>query len=633
MSLRTILLKDHWREQQVFTGRLLLAGIITFVLTLFLVARLFFLQVVNYDYFQELSHGNRVRIEAVPPTRGLIFDRNGVLLAENLPAYQLELIPEQVGDPEETVRALVAQGLLKNDDFAAIMQQIAKRRHFDPVAVRYRLSDEEVARFAVQRPHFPGVDIRARLARHYPVGPLAVHAVGYVGAIDQSDLRRIDGKSYSGTTHIGKIGVERAFEDRLHGKVGHQQVVVNAQGRSLQTIEGIHPSPGNDVFLTLDTRLQKAAELALDGHRGAAVAIDPRDGGILALASAPAYDPNLFGEGFTRRQFNELSSDSDEPLFNRALGGHYSPGSTIKPILALAALHYSIRNQYDELLCPGYYTLPGDDHRYRDWKKEGHGEVNLISAIEQSCDVYFYDLAIELGIDRIHQFMSLFGFGNATGIDILGEKPGLMPSRDWKRRSFSERAEQVWFPGETVISGIGQGFMLATPLQLAHATSILAARGKRFQPRLISAIRDPMTSELVMNPPVELEPVPVTNPEYWKTIIDGMVDVVHGEHGTAIGAGLGLDYRMAGKTGTVQIFSIGQEDEYDAEEVQERLRHHAMFIAFAPLEQPELAVAVIIENAGSGAAAAAPAARAIFDAWFAGRDEAVIATSNTSQSQ
>ncbi|MDH3588554.1 MAG: penicillin-binding transpeptidase domain-containing protein, partial [Gammaproteobacteria bacterium] len=326
--------------------------------------------------------------------------------------------------------------------------------------------------------------------------------------------------------------------------------------------------------------------------------------------------------------FNQLSGDINKPLFNRALRGHYPPGSTIKPILALAALHYSVRSPRQSLICPGYYMLPGDDHRYRDWKKEGHKEVDLASAVEESCDVYFYDLALELGIDRMYEFMSYFGFGHTTGVDISGEKTGLMPSRDWKRRSFSERSEQVWFPGETLITGIGQGFMLTTPLQLAHATATLAARGKRYKPRLINAVRNPLTSELVENPPVELAPVPVEKPEYWNSVTKAMTRVVHGEHGTARGIGFGLDYQIAGKTGTAQIFTIGQEDEYDAERVAERLRHHALFIAFAPAQQPEIAIAVVIENAGSGAAAAAPAARAMLDAWFSDGDEPVIATSN-----
>ncbi|NNF60767.1 MAG: penicillin-binding protein 2 [Gammaproteobacteria bacterium] len=618
MALRAGQLKDHWREQRIFSTRLMVAGVVGLLLIALLLVRLIFLQVINFDHYRELSHGNRIRIEPVPPTRGLIFDRNGILLAENLPAYQLELIPEQAGDPEATIEALQLQQLIAAEDMPDIRNQIRKRRRFEAVPLRYRLADDEVARFAVQRPHFPGVDIRARLARHYPADTLAVHAVGYVGAIDPDDLRRVDNNDYAGTTHIGKVGVEQAFEPTLHGTVGHQQVIVNAQGRALQALPGATPDPGHDIILTLDATLQRAAEQALAGSRGAAVAIDPGSGGILALVSSPGYDPNLFGEGLTRAQFDRLSGDPDKPLFNRALRGHYPPGSTIKPILALAALHYSIRSTHDELICPGYFMLPGDDHRYRDWKKEGHGEINLNSAIEQSCDVYFYELALELGIDRMHEFMSYFGIGQPTGIDIRGEKSGLMPSRQWKRTAFSERSEQVWFPGETLITGIGQGFMLTTPLQLAQATAVIAARGKRYQPHLIRAVRDPLTGELIEKAPRQLEPVPVTNARHWATVIAGMTDVVHGEHGTAMAISPGLGYRIAGKTGTAQVFTIAQDDEYDEELVDERLRHHALFIAFAPIDEPQIALAVVIENAGSGASAAAPAARAMLDAWMIG---------------
>ncbi len=629
MRLGGLQLKDHWREQQVFTNRLLAAGVVIVLLLMLLVLRLSFLQIVHHDHYRELSKGNRIRIEAVPPTRGLIFDRNGILLAENLPAYQLEMVPEQVEDPDATIESLHELGLVRAEDLPLVLEQVRKRRRFDSIPLRYRLAETEVARFAVQRPHFPGVDIRARLARHYPSGPLAVHAVGYVGAISQEDLRRIDDKAYSGTTHIGKIGIELALEDRLHGNVGHQQVLVNAQGRSLQTVTGVAPQPGQDVYLTLDAGLQDAAERVLAGSRGAAVAIDPHTGGVLALVSAPAYDPNDFGVGLTHSQFGALAGDKDKPLFNRALRGNYPPGSTIKPILALAALHYNTRIAQEELLCPGYFMLPGDDHRYRDWKKEGHGPINLSSSVEQSCDVYFYELALELGIDRMHEFMSWFGLGQPTGVDISGEKSGLMPSREWKRSAFSERSEQVWFPGETLITGIGQGFMLATPLQLAHATAALATRGKRFRPRLVQAIRDPLTGSIVHNPPVPLEPVPVSNPAYWDAVIASMTDVVHGERGTATAIGRGIDYRIAGKTGTAQVFSIGQEDEYDAEEVDERLRHHALFVAFAPVDRPEIALAILIENAGSGASAAAPAARTMLDAWFAGPGEGVVTARGT----
>lgn len=613
-------LGDHFREQRLFNARIVAIALGVALCTIVVVIRLIVLQVVHHDHFRELSRGNRVRIEPVPPTRGLIFDRNGFLLAENLPAYQLELVPEAVGDPRVVLDSLVGLDLVRQSDLARINETITRRRVFDAVPLRYRLDETEVARFAVVRPHYAGVDIRARLARHYPAGPMAVHAIGYVSAIDEQDILRVDKALYAGTTHIGKVGVEQALEDQLHGAPGHQQILVNAQGRSLQSIARVAPQPGRDLFLTLDMRLQRAAEQALAGRRGAVVAIDPRDGGVLALVSAPAFDPNQFGEGLSRAAFAELANDPDNPLFNRALRGHYPPGSTVKPMLALAALHYGVRSPSQELYCPGHYMLPGDDHRYRDWKKTGHEHVNLISAIEQSCDVYFYDLALELGIDRMHEFMTRFGFGVATGIDIHGEKRGLMPSRAWKRTAFSVRAEQVWFPGETLITGIGQGFMLATPLQLAHATATLAARGKRFRPQLIRATRDPVTGTVIERPAEPLPGVEVTNDTHWDVVIAAMHDVVHGERGTARAIGMNLGYRMAGKTGTAQVFTIAQEEEYDEEEVAERLRHHALFVAFAPVAEPEVALAVVVENAGSGSGAAAPVARDVLEAWFAPGD-------------
>ncbi len=616
MRVSAVTLRDHWREQRVFNNRLLAAAAIVLLATGILATRLFFLQVVNYEYFRELSHGNRVRIEAVPPTRGLIFDRNGVLLAENLPSYQLELVPEQVTDPDASLASLLALRIVRNDDLERIRKQIARRRAFEAVPLRYRLDDEEVARFAVLRPHYPGIDIRARLARHYPAGPMAVHAIGYVSALDQDDVQRINTADYAGTTHIGKTGVEQALETLLLGEPGHQQIVVNAQGRSLQRISRESPRPGRDLILTLDVRLQDAAEQALANRRGAVVAIDPRDGSVRALVSAPGYDPNQFGEGLTQRQFAALAGDPDNPLFNRALRGNYPPGSTIKPFLGLAALHYKLRSPAEELFCPGFFMLPGDDHRYRDWKKEGHETVNLISAIEQSCDVYFYELALQLGIDRMHEFMMRFGFGAPTGIDISGEKAGLMPSRDWKRGAFSVRAEQVWFPGETLITGIGQGFTLSTPLQLAHATATLAARGKRFKPQLVRAVRDPLTGEISERAPQPLPGLEEIDEASWQIVIDAMAAVVHGERGTARAVGNAISYRAAGKTGTAQVFTIGQEEEYEEDQVSERLRHHALFIAFAPLEAPEIALAVVVENAGSGSSAAAPVARAVLDAWF-----------------
>lgn len=611
-------IKDHWREQRIFFFRTIAAGLIAGVLILILISRLVVLQVFNFEHYSALSRGNRVRIEPLPPIRGLIFDRNGVVLAENLPSYQLEMVPEQVMDPDDTFAGLVALGLVEETDVARLRERLARVRKFESVPLRFRLSDEDVARFAVQRQHFPGVEIRARLARHYPLGPTAVHAIGYVGALSDTDLQRLDQTAYAGTSHVGKVGIERAFEDLLHGDVGYRQVLVNAQGRALQVIENNPPVPGLDLHLTLDADLQVAAYDALDGRRGAVIAIDPRDGGILAFVSTPGFDPDQFGAGLSSADFAALSEDPDKPLFNRALRGNYPPGSTIKPLLAMAGLHYRATTPTHNTFCPGFFQLPGHERKYRDWKREGHGNVTLIDAIAESCDVYFYEMALELGIDRMHDYLATFGLGEPTGIDILGEKAGLLPSRAWKRGAFSRPADQAWFPGETVIAGIGQGFMLVTPLQLAHVSATLATRGKRMQPHLLAATQDPVSGNRDTLTTQVFTDAGSDEPGYWNLVRAAMEEVVHGEHGTAR-AIAPRDYHIAGKTGTAQVYAIAQEEEYDAEALEERLRDHALFIAFAPVEDPQIAIAVIVENAGSGSGKAAPVARTILDRFFADR--------------
>jgi penicillin-binding protein 2 len=606
-------LKDHWREQRLFLVRSTVGGSLMLVLTLMVVARLVDLQVLRYEHFSDLSRGNRVRIEALPPIRGLIYDRNGNLLAENLPSYQLELIPEAVSDLDGTLDRLMELGLVNQDDLARIRQDIRRQPRFRPTALRYRLSDEEVARFAVVRQHFPGVDVQARLIRNYPYGNAGVHALGYVGSVSQADLERLDPAQYSGTTHTGKIGVERAEEDALHGSVGYRQVLVNAEGRILQELDRTRPVPGQDVTLTLDLELQLAAESALAGRRGAIVAIDPSSGHVLALVSQPGYDPNLFAAGISPADYYALRDDRDTPLFNRALRGVYPPGSTIKPIVGLAGLQYGVITPWHRIYCIGHYSLPGSSHRYRDWKKEGHGPITLTDAIAQSCDVYFYDVAVKLGIDHLQDFLGHFGLGALTGIDIPSEKAGTLPSREWKRARFSRREDQVWYPGETVIAGIGQGYTETTPIQLANMTAIIAARGARYRPMLVASRTNPATGETEVLAPHALPPVTVSDPAFWNEIVDDMTDVVHGERGTARRIGLDAPYRIAGKTGTAQVFTIAQDEEYDAEEVDERLRHHALFIAFAPAEAPRIAVAVIVENGGSGSGTAAPVARLVLD--------------------
>ena len=582
-----------------------------------MVARLVQLQINEYDYFSAQSQGNRIRVQPVPPTRGLIFDRNGNVLAENVPNYQLELTPEQVPELDETLADLAQIGLIEADEIAELDALIATHRRFDAIAIRQRLDDEAVALFAVHRPRFPGVEIRARLARNYPYGKALAHAIGYVGGISAAENQELDEAAYAGTSVIGKVSIESSYEPRLHGTVGHAEVLVNARGRIMDVLGGDTSRPGQDLILTLDTDTQLAAWDALEGRRGAVVAIDPDNGEILTMVSSPAYDSNAISAGLTRKQFRALQSDEDRPLFNRAVRGAYPPGSTIKPILAMAALHHATLDPDEKMYCGGYYRLPGKSHRYRDWKREGHGPVDMHDSIAQSCDVYFYAMARELGIERMADFLVRFGLGAPTGIDMSGEKSGLVPTPEWKRRAFSRREDKVWFPGETVITGIGQGYLLTTPLQLAHATATIAARGKRYRPSLLRGLRDPNTGETEYPAPEALPGVDIDDDADWDRIISAMNAVLQGQRGTARAVGQDAPFTMAGKSGTAQVFTVAQDEEYDSEEVAERMRDHALFVAFAPLEAPRVAVAVIVENGESGSKVAAPIARSVMETYLA----------------
>ena len=624
-------IKDVHSERRLFMARAILAAIVSLLLLGTVVARLIQLQVVDHELFAEKSQGNRVRIEPVPPIRGLVFDRKGRVIAENLPAYQLELIPEQVDDLDDTLNRLASINLIEFEDIPRFKELSRSGPRFKPVTLKFRLTEEEIANFAIQRPRFPGIDFRPRLVRHYPDGELVAHAVGYVGALSTQDLQRLDPASYAGTSHTGKTGVENRFEGDLHGDAGYRHLITNARGRQVpgETSELLDslpvdqvPVPGANAYLSIDLDLQRIATKALEGHRGALVAIDPTNGEILALVSAPAFDPNLFAVGMSTSQYRELENNPDRPLFNRAVRGAYPPGSTIKPMLALAALETGATNLTRKSICQGYFQLPGNEHRYRDWKPEGHGPVDMHDAIEQSCDVYFYEISGEVGIDNMHDYLDRFGLGRKTGVDVGGESSGLVPSREWKKANFRNRDDQRWYHGETVIASIGQGYMLATPLQLAAAAAALATRGQRYRPHMVAAIEDALTGERRMVEPERLPDVEISNDFYWENVIGAMHDVMQGLRGTARAVGTGAPYEMAGKSGTAQVVSIAQDEEYDDAELEERQRDHALFISFAPLDQPRIAVALIVENGESGSGVAAPIARAIMDEYLGYGDDA-----------
>jgi penicillin-binding protein 2 len=624
----TVRIKDHWAEQRLFESRALIAAFVVVGLTLVLVGRLVVLQVVRYDYYAELSQGNRVRVEPLPAQRGLILDRNGAVLAENRPAFQLELVRERVPDVDATLKHLVEIGVLSIDDLDETSKLVRSRRSFESTPIRLRLTDEEIARFAVHRFEFPGVDIATRLTRFYPRGEHAVHALGYVAAISENDVKRLEKEDqlskYAGTSLIGKLGIEAFYEKQLHGSDGSRQILVNAAGRSVQRqgqltpdLQELKPVAGRDLITSIDLPTQLVAEQGLIRRRGAVVAIDPNTGDIIALVSTPGFDPNAFGRGLSKAEFAALNENIDKPLLNRATRGEYPPGSTVKPVIALAGLSYGITTPQRTRSCAGYFMLPGSSHRFRDWRPHGHGVVAMETAIAQSCDVYFYELASMIGVDKLSTFLGHFGLGAITGIDIGGERKGLLPSPQWKKARFKQAADQVWFPGETVIFGIGQGYLNVTPLQLAHMVSIVAARGKSYRPRLVTGLRNQVTGKTEVLTPKLLETIDAATPENYAIAINGMIKVMNG--GTGKRSQAGAQYQIAGKTDTAQVFTVKQNESYKAMEAQlsERLLDHGWFIAFAPAEAPRLAVAVIIENGKHGTAAAL-IARRVLDQYLLG---------------
>ncbi|MEY4762913.1 MAG: hypothetical protein RLZZ200_2769 [Pseudomonadota bacterium] len=616
-------IKNFFREQQLFQQRMLVASVLIGAAALLLFGRLFLLQVLRYDYYLEQSQGNRARLDPIPASRGLIRDRNGIVLAENQAAYQLELVREQVSDLDATLKGLSALGLIPEDGINDIRRLVKSRRGFEGVPIRLRLTEEELSRFAVNRHRFPGVDIRTRLTRAYPYGELGVHALGYVAAISEADLPRIDRAAYAGTTLIGKLGVESAREKELHGTNGFREVLVNAQGRSVQKAGGFAPDlrsrapkAGSDVILSIDLAAQQAAEEGLRGRRGAVVAIDPATGDVLALASHPGFDPSLFGRGLTRAEYREMSTDIDRPLFNRALRGTYPAGSTVKPVISLAGLRYGAITPEESIFCPGSWRLRGYAKPFREGRSGTHHAISMEDAIAKSCDVYYYELAHRLEVDHLSEFMAPFGYGAPTGIDIAGELSGILPSKEWKKKRFKTRAEQVWFPGETVNMGIGQGYLTVTPMEQASMVATVAARGKRFRPRLVTALRDPETGTVTTVPTQALPAVEGIPERDWDHVFAGMVGVIH--HGTAAQPAANMSrtaYTVAGKTGTAQVVSIAANEKLD-KRLEERQRDHSWFIAFAPVEAPRIALVVLVENGGFGAAAAAPIARRVLDAYL-----------------
>lgn len=604
-------LRNNQREIYFFRLRLVLSLGFVLLLLLILLGRFFYLQVIRQDYFHTMAENNRIALIPIAPNRGQILDRNGVVLARNYSGYTLEIAPGLVSNVEETINELSKIVDITPKDRRIFKKLLAESHDFVSLPIRSRLTDQEAARFAAQQYHFPGVEIKARLFREYPFRDAASHLIGYIGRINEQDMQNLEANdldaNYRGTDYLGKGGIEQSFEKELHGTTGFEQVEVDAGGRGVRMLSRTPPVSGNNLILTLDAKLQEIAEQAFGQYRGALVAIDPNNGEVLAFVSKPGYDPNLFIDGIDTETWNELSNSPDVPLNNRILRGQYPPGSTIKPFMALAGLHYGTRTPEQTIHDPGYYMLQGSSHHYRDWKKDGHGSVDMFKSIVVSCDTYYYGLATELGIDKMHNFLSQFGFGNKSGIDLDGELPGLYPSQEWKQKRYNQK----WYAGDTVSAGIGQGYVLVTPMQLAYATAILANDGVAYSPHLLRQLQP-------NGKPAQ--PVPEVHSAFDLHLDPDAVDLVKRAMmavtkpgGTAAVAGYGTPYTLAGKTGTAQVIAVKQNEKYVASEVSERNRDHAWFIAFAPADKPKLALAVLVENGGHGGVTAAPIARKVFD--------------------
>jgi len=615
-------LKNHLREQYHFKLRLGFAGLVVFSLFTVLAFRFSYLQLNQYNHYQTLAENNRISLVPIIPNRGLILDKNGVVLAHNFFAYTLEITPTKVDNLEDTITELgklVEISALDRKRFKKFREQ---SHNFESIPIRTHLNEIEAAKFAVNHYRLPGVEIKSRLFRHYPLGKLGSHMVGYIGRINDKDLENLDKSgdlsNYKGSDHIGKSGLEQFYEKHLHGTTGFQQVEIDADGHAVRVLSSNAPIPGNNIILSADSKLQEIAETAFGEHRGALVAINPKTGEVLSYVSQPTFDPNLFVDGIDSENWKLLNDSLDKPLINRPLRGVYPPGSTFKPFVALAGLEAGKRTPPYSIQDPGFYTLPGSSHRYRDWKPSGHGSVDIQKAITVSCDTFFYGLAMELGIDNLTSFVRHFGFGRKSGIDLdningKSENGGLLPTPEWKQRRF----KQPWYPGETVIVGIGQGYTLVTPLQLAQATAILANNGVAMRPHLVNQIQDVKSGKSQLIAPFIQDKLDL-NPNNIDIVKHGMMDVTL-PGGTAASVGANAGYAIAAKTGTAQVIGIKQNEKYNEHGINERHRDHALFIAYAPAEDPKIALAVIVENGGHGGSVGGPIARKVMDYYLLGK--------------
>ena len=616
--MRLTELKNHERELYYFQLRIGAAGIAVLVAFGVLFARFAYLQVVQRDYYHTKAEDNRISIVPVAPNRGLILDRNGVVLARNYSAYTLEIQTAKMADVDRTINELAEVVDIQARDRGRFRKLLAETRNAESLPIRTRLTDEEVAKFAANRYRFPGVEIKARLFRQYPFGELASHVIGYIGRINEKDQERLEElgveANYRGTDFVGKSGIEGSYQSELHGTTGIEQVEIDAGGRGIRTLSRTPAQSGNDITLALDIKLQEIAEAAFAGRRGALVAIEPGTGGVLAFVSKPGFDPNLFVEGIDPQSWAELNNSPDRPLNNRAIAGLYPPGSTFKPFLALAALELGKRKTTQTIFDPGHFDFGG--RRFRDDKVGGHGTVDMYKSIVQSCDTYYYVLSNDLGIDAIARSLAPFGFGSRTGIDLDGESVGILPSPEWKMKRFRRPEQQKWYAGETISIGIGQGYNAYTPVQLAQAMAIIANNGAVFKPHLVSYVDNQRTNTRRYLEPELVRRIPVKE-EHIEFIKQAMAGV--NKEGTGARAFAGAQYTSGGKTGTAQVIAIKANEKYNEKNIQERHRDHSLFIAFAPIENPKIALAVIVENGGFGATAAAPIARAVLDYYLLGK--------------